>query len=179
MKINFKKGARRIVIVLICICVVCALFCYITSGFIWNTSRFIENTNVFKPDKPENTLSFVDFANQYIKKENDISFNFWDFKCYPYKQYCKFDNNNFYNNKIYEFTIYNLSVYTNDSLLTYRETGKYAIGKIKIKMPTRKQYFSWQLLDFILIFFIAYLIYTLYLFTEFIICWIIRGFKND
>lgn len=175
--INFKKGLRRIILSFIGLCVIFSLFAYACNGCIWDTNRFIEQTKVYKKGNVQNQILLRDFANKYLKNDNEFVWNL-DFDCHPYKQYCEFENTKFYANKTHKIIIYNLSSYTNESLLKFKNTGQYIQAEIIINMPTRFRYFSWQLLDLLTIFIIASLFYFIYLGLEFIICWIIKGFKE-
>ena len=49
---------------------------------------------------------------------------------------------------------------------------------LTVEMPSRLQYFTWQVLDFLLIFGVALLVWGLYLGIEKILVWIFAGFKK-
>ena len=58
MKINFKKGLKRIYIVLLCILVIPFFIWYFASGGIFNNHKFASNIKIIENN---NTISIFDF----------------------------------------------------------------------------------------------------------------------
>ena len=69
-------------------------------------------------------------------------------------------------------------VYKDGDILEFINRETKEKEKFQIKMPTKKEYFLMQLQDFSLIIVIPCIVYLLYLFLEFLICWIIKGSKS-
>ena len=159
-KLNYIEGFRRIVLVVIGIGVLCALCLYLLNGCIFDSSIF-ENNVYMKSSKTNNEITIREFKNKYVDSENYYS----GIKCFPYKQECKIDN-------------FDISIRAKDVLELENSITKEKID-IAIKMPTRFQYFVWQVLDFLLIFGIALLVWCLYLSIERILVWIFTGFKSN
>ena len=156
-KLNYIEGFRRIVLVIIGFGVLCALFCYVCGGFILDTSRFENNVKIksLRTTYEENIRSFAkDFTN--FKNEN---YYYPAINCKPYKQECQIDKEEF--------------------LIFKNGENKFLETKIKVEMPSRLQYFTWQVLDFLLIFGLAFLAWALYLAIEMILVWIFAGFKSN
>lgn len=161
--INFKIGLRRIVITLICVITLFPLGIYILNGFIFDTDKFVEEIQFYETkDKFIKMQDFLDFVNE----DNIYPISIYDIKCKPYKQICDCGKN--------------YSKLENDKTITVREkaTNK-LIKEYKIKMPSKLQYFTWQILDFLLIPFWGFITYLIYLLIELVISWIIKGFKNE
>ena len=114
-----------------------------------------------KSSKTNNEITIREFKNKYVDSENYYS----GIKCFPYKQECKIHN-------------FDISIRAKDVLELENSITKEKID-IAIKMPTRFQYFVWQVLDFLLIFGIALLVWCLYLSIERILVWIFAGFKSN
>ena len=176
MKINSKKGLRRIVVAFISFCVVCALGFYFINGCTFDTD-YIGKVKVFNSEYNINQ-NLQEFANEFLRQDNDVHFWSADFKCYPYKQYCSFNNYKFVARKIVEINVINFKHYSDESLLKYAKTGMQPKLKILVTMPSPFQYLLWQLWEFIKILLIAGLLYGIYLIFEFTVSWIIKGFKN-
>lgn len=166
-KLNYIEGFRRIVLVIIGLSVLCALFCYVCTGFIFDTSRFARNVKIQMQDtKVEH--SFYDFCKIYMNFANK-SYYFPDVNCFPYKQYCLLE-------KATRFEKGKQTMTTAQPLFEKNEF--FVDEKIEVKMPSRLQYFTWQVLDFLLIFGVALLVWGLYLGIERILVWIFAGFKK-
>lgn len=176
MKINFKQGARRLVLAFIGFCVICALFFYFIGGCIFDND-FIGKVTV-TDTKYNITENLQDFANEFLRETNGNYIWSTDFKCYPYKQYCIFNDYKFIAHKSIEVNVENTKHYSNDSLIKYTNSGIQPKLKVLVTMPSSFQYFLWQVWDFIKIFLIAGLLYGIYLLLELTICWIIKGFKD-
>lgn len=164
MKINFKTGLRRIVLTLIGFGVLCALIGYCTNGLIFDDWKFISNVKfVDKSNKEE--IEFYDFLHMdyIVNSYNPIYIS--DYKCYPYKQICRAKND-----VIGEFE--------NNNKIEIENSGE-PKRTYTVKMPSKFQYFMWQVQDFLLIFLIASLIYGIYLLFEKIVIWIFKGFKSE
>ena len=159
-KLNYIEDFRRIVLVIIGIGVLCALFVYLLNGCIFDSSNF-ENNVYMKSSKTNNEITIREFKNKYVDSENYYS----GIKCFPYKQECKIGN-------------FDISIRAKDVLELQNSTTKEKIN-IEIKMPSRIQYFTWQVLDLLLIFGLAFLAWALYLAIEMILVWIFAGFKSD
>ena len=159
-KLNYIEGFRRIVLVVIGIGVLCALCVYLLNGCIFDSSNF-ENNVYMKSSKTNNEITIREFKDEYVDSENYYS----GIKCFPYKQECKIDN-------------FDISIRAKDVLELENSITKEKID-IAIKMPTRFQYFVWQVLDFLLIFGIALLVWCIYLSIERILVWIFAGFKSN
>jgi len=179
MKINFKQGIRRIVYSIVGLGIAFALFNYILGGCIFDNSKFVYNTAIYKQNAPEKQLNLVDFANEYLKNTNDLT-SYWayDFECHPYKKYCKFKNITFNANKNNLVEIENFKHYTNESLIKLYKNGEKAKAELYVSMPSPMEYFKWQIQDLFAIVFISAICLLLYFLFEFILCWIIKGFKE-
>lgn len=153
--INFKQGIRRIAIVVIDFMVLCCLCGYIASGCIWDDWKFKENTKICTQDK---CITLREFLKTY---DNEITLS--DIECKHYSQLCTCDT-----------AIYNKILINEQNIVL---SGKKT--KAKIIMPSRGQYFIWQLFDFLLIPFWAFIVYVAYLLIEFAFIWIIRGFQQQ
>ena len=176
LHINLKQGLRRIVLSFIGLGVILSLCFYICGGFIFD-NNFIGKVNI--TDTQYNiTENLQDFANEFLKNENDSSFWYTDFKCYPYRQYCKLKDNKFPANREIEVSIVNLKHYSNESLLKYSTTGYQPKLKVNVSMPSPFYYLMLQIWDFLKIFLVAGILYGIYLLFEFLVCWIIKGFKE-
>ena len=158
MKIYFKQGARRLVLAFIGFCVISALFFYFIGGCIFDTYRYIDKSEIVKYENNIKTgsIKLEKFIEVYLEKGYISSY---DINCHPYKQYCKYKEQQYSRNKEIEF-----------------------LKKEKIHLvfesPAPIKYFLWQVWDFIKIFLIAGLLYGIYLLLELTICWIIKGFKD-
>lgn len=158
-RINLKQGLRRIVLAFIGFCVICALGFYFTNGCIFNEYKYADNVKITNPDNNK-TISLEEYLENYYHN-NTKYVSLWDIKCYPYKQYCIYDD----------------WIYKKNKELTLKIKDKDIC--LKITAPSCLQYFFWQLWDFIKIFLIASLLYGIYLILELVFCWIIKGFKTD
>ena len=156
-KLNYIEGFRRIVLVIIGFGVLCALFCYVCGGFIFDTDKFSNNANV-KSIKTQKKITIKEFNNKYINHDT-LGY----VKCSPYKQQCNIDN----------FQI----VKANEEITLENVDTKEKL-ELRFEMPSRLQYFTWQVLDFLLIFGVALLVWGLYLSVERILVWIFAGFKK-
>lgn len=163
-KVNIKRGLRRIVIVFICVVALFPLGAYILNGFIFDNNKFAEGIKLYETkDKFIEMQVFLDFVNEGNDTEHTISI--YEITCKPYKQICDCgkDYSKLENNKT--ITVHE------------RATNK-PVKEYKIKMPSKLQYFTWQILDFLLIPFWGFIAYLIYLIIEFTLSWIIKGFKN-
>ena len=166
MKINFKKGLKRIYIVLLCILVIPFFIWYFASGGIFNNHKFASNIKIIENN---NTISIFDFLEplhqEAIKNTNLslLSLSIFDLKCKPYQQKC--------------------TILSIDKEIKNNHSYTLEVGNIKksfsVKMPSKFTYFWWQVWDFIKILLGFWVAYALYLIAEIIISWIINGFKND
>lgn len=156
-KLNYIEGFRRIVLVIIGLSVLCALFCYVCTGFIFDTEKFSNNTNV-KSIKTQKRITIKEFNNGYINYNTSGYV-----KCFPYKQQCNIDNFQ--------------TVKANEEVALENIDTKEKL-ELSFEMPSRLQYFTWQALDFLLIFGVALLVWGLYLGIERILVWIFAGFKK-
>nr|DAH96298.1 MAG TPA: hypothetical protein [Caudoviricetes sp.] len=163
-KVNIKRGFRRIVIVFICVIALFTLTFYILNGFIFDSNKFAEKIKFY--ETKNNFIEMQDFLD-FINESNDTehSIYIYSIECKPYKQICSCgkDYSKLENNKT--ITVHE------------RATNK-LIKEYKIKMPSKLQYFTWQILDFLLIPFWGFIAYLIYLIIEFTLSWIIKGFKS-
>lgn len=170
-KVNIKRGFRRIVIVFICVVALFPLGAYILNGFIFDNNKFAEEIKLYETkDKFIVMQDFLDFVNEDnlpegFELDTNNSISIYEIECKPYKQVCRYgkDYSKLENNKT--ITVHE------------RATNK-LIKEYKIKMPSKLQYFTWQILDFLLIPFWSFIAYLIYLIIEFTFCWIIKGFKG-
>lgn len=156
-KLNYIEGFRRIVLVIIGLSVLCALFCYVCTGFIFDTNKFKQNVRI-SSDKSQKEITIDQFNSSYINPDNYYS----KISCYPYKQTCKISG--------FDMVL--------ESEMELEFEYKNLKTLLKIHMPSRLQYFTWQVLDFLLIFGVALLVWGLYLGIEKILVWIFAGFKK-
>lgn len=179
MKLNFKRGLRRLFYTIVALCTAFALCYYIIGGCIFDTSKFISSTSIYKQDSPEKQLDLVSFANTYLKPDDDL-FGYIpnSFDCHPYKQYCQFKNITFYANRNNLVKIENFEYYTDAELIKMYKHGEKAQRKLYVAMPSPAEYFKWQVQDLFLIILSAGISLLLYFLIEFILCWIIKGFKE-
>lgn len=165
MKINFKQGARRLVLAFIGFCIICALFFYFIGGCIFDNYKFVYNTkmNVIENDIEQEGYNLEQHIEQVLYGDQPSKYIFpSDIECYPYKGYCTYKDWLFKRNKIIK-------------MFNYAEHKSY---NYKFIAPSAFQYFFWQVWDFIKIFLIAGLLYGIYLLLELTVCWIIKGFKD-
>ena len=166
MKINFKKGLRRIVITVICLIFAISIVSYCANGCIIDKYKFSDNVYI-KSLQTEKQVKLIEFAKAYIDSPSVMGWWYEDIICNPYKQKCALNEKNyiFENNKKYNLSEINNN-FKKDTFFT-------------VLMPSRIQYFFWQFFDFLLIIGISILFYSIYLLIEYVVCWIIKGFKNE
>lgn len=165
MMLNIKKGLRRIVISIISLITTIVLCYFIASGCIWEMSKF-ENNVFIKSLQTEKQITLFDFVRLYLPPKNS-SWLYGDLICKPYNQECYLYG--------YDVSFKNTEQYDLHNINSNFKKGTF----IKIIMPSRFQYFLWQTLDLIAILSLAILTYFCYLIIEFLIFWIIKGFKNE
>ena len=167
-KLNYIEGFRRIVLVIIGFGILCALFSYVCTGFIFDTSKFERNAKVQMQDT-KIEYSLYDFCKIYMNFSSE-RYYIPDINCFPYKQYCMLE-------KVTQINKGKQIITTAQPLVKKNEF--FIDEKIEVKMPTILQYFTWQVLDLLLIFGLAFLAWALYLAIEMILVWIFAGFKSD
>ena len=161
---NFKLGFRRITIVIIICLSLFALCIYFKNGCIFDNSKFTNNIKIsVVGDSAKYRPGLFEYLSWY-----GIYLNPWDLDCYPYKQYCF--------NKIAELP--ENSLLYQDSIHNLSNNGNNVI-KFKILLPTKCEYFLWQVKDFLLIIIAAMLLYAAYLLLEFVMLWVVNGFKEN
>lgn len=182
MKINIKSGLRRLVIVLITLFSFLIFAIYISNGCIWDISKLENNCFVSNNKDYKIKLPINDFKDSYIDIEEDDFFRTYT-HCYPYKQYCILETKakvyKINNPRLYEYIDWTKTKLLNKKTYVF-DWGKLLKNKtIYFEMPSRFQYFTWQLLDFLLIPLFSIIAYLIYLIIEKTFIWILKGFKND
>lgn len=161
--INIKQGTRRIGIVFLILANLWFLLMFIFSGFIFWDIDYISKAEVINISN-NNHISLIDFSQENFEKKKELYqytqyyFNHLGFKVHPYKRYfINFDNVIFKNN----------------------EHIKINNQEYIVKLPSAFSYLKSQVLQFLLIPLCNLIIIGLYLLIEFVLCWIIKGFKID
>ena len=160
---NIKKGLRRIVITF-----VCAFFllnvvedirtAIVSASFI--DLDFANASKVYVKENPTKTVDLASFVRIYLLPQKEII----TLDCHPYRQYCGCIGSD----------------------LTIKQGQVFEYNKtIIVKMPTRLEFLKKQFKDFITLlsqlgkdFLVAATIWVLFLLSEKLFSWIIKGFKD-
>ncbi|CDC21692.1 unknown [Clostridium sp. CAG:306] len=162
MKINLRQGFKRIIIVAITCVILCFLGFYVKNGLILDKAKFINNTQIVLIDK-KNSNNF--YIIEYLRLL-DIYVVPNDFECHPYKQECRYKYAQHIENRILKSG--NIHSLHGEKIINF-----------KVQMPSKLQYFLWQLTDFIKITIFVFCIFLGYLLLNHIIhSWCRRDFKE-
>ena len=163
---NIKEGLRRIFLSLVILALGIRFVFFVLDGFIIDGAKF-ENKVIVKSLNTNKQVQLYDFAKEYTNYYYEKHY-IPDTKCYPYKQICTINN------------VTKLKQGLNDFEFETIDDGsfKYHTEKIKLEMPSRFQYFIWQVFDFLCICFWAILAWGIYLLAEKTLIWIFAGFKK-
>ena len=159
---NIKRGLRRIFFVILSLFICYFLLIFIIGGGIFWKQDYIFEAKVQNTTKFEDVHTLVEFSNEYFQKENPIDiyypgfFDTWGFSIHPYKRF---------------FVNYDGHIFKDKEIYTINNTT------YQVQLPSAQKYFITQLWQFLLIPFGTSILLAFYLFVEWIITWIIKGFK--
>ncbi|MBO7735039.1 MAG: hypothetical protein J6S67_20925 [Methanobrevibacter sp.] len=163
--INIKQGLRRIGIVFLILANLWFLLMFILSGFIFWESEYIGSAEVYNKNNPNIKIDLIDFSRDNFEKKREwylesviIRMGNFGFTIHPYKRYFK-----------------------NWDGVTFKDNEHIKVNNEEyiVKLPSAFSYLKNQIWQFLLIPLCDLLIIGFYLLIEFILCWIIKGFKID